>query len=82
VALEKMKYGLPVVVAAASGLSELYTSYENAIIVPLHKADSDLMKLELRADELTETLTTILNSSFAAKVKQKCTLSMETIIYS
>ena len=61
VALEMMKYGLPVVVAAAPGLRELYTHGENALVVPLHKADNDLMKLDLYEDELTEALATMLN---------------------
>lgn len=61
VALEMMKYGLPVVVAAAPGLRELYTNGENALVVPLHKADNDLMKLDLHEDELTEALASMLN---------------------
>lgn len=61
VALEMMKYGLPVVVAAAPGLRELYTNGENALVVPLHKGDIDLMKLELNEDKLAEALATILN---------------------
>ena len=58
VALEMMKYGLPVVVTAAPGLRELYISGENALVVPLHKTD---IKMAINEDELTEALTTILN---------------------
>lgn len=51
-----MKHGLPVVVAAAPGLRELYTHGENALIVPLRKTDNNLMKLELNEEKLTESL--------------------------
>jgi glycosyltransferase involved in cell wall biosynthesis len=63
VALEMMKYGLPVVVAAAPGLRELYTHEENALIVPLLKIDNNLMKLELNEERLTEYLVTVLNDN-------------------
>lgn len=61
VALEMMKYGLPVVVAEAPGLRELYINDVNALVIPLHKADNNLMRLDVSEDELTEALATILN---------------------
>lgn len=61
VALEMMKHGLPVVVTAAPGLCELYNNRENALIVPLQKGDTDLMKLELKEEKLTEALAKVLN---------------------
>lgn len=61
VALEMMKYGLPVVVTAAPGLSELYTNGENALVVPLYKRGIDLMKLELNEEKLAEALAMVLN---------------------
>jgi glycosyltransferase involved in cell wall biosynthesis len=52
VALEMMKYGLPMVVADAPGLCELYKDYEDAIIVPLHTDDSKKMELVINPEEL------------------------------
>ncbi len=63
VALEMMKHGLPVVVAAAPGLRELYTNGENALVVQLQKGNVDLMKLELNEEKLVEALTIVLNDN-------------------
>lgn len=71
VALEMMKHALPVVVAAAPGLRELYTNGENALVVPLHKGDIDQMKLELNEDKLTEALTKVLNDKILQQKLKK-----------
>lgn len=61
VALEMMKHGLPVVVTDAPGLNELYTNGENALVVPLHKTNNGLMKLELNEENLVDAITKVLN---------------------
>jgi glycosyltransferase involved in cell wall biosynthesis len=52
VALEMMKYGLPMVVADAPGLCELYKNNEDAIIVPLHPDNNEKMELVIAPEEL------------------------------
>jgi len=60
VALEMMKFGLPVVVTAVPGLRELYINGENALVLPLHKSNNIKMRLEYNEDQITVALSTLL----------------------
>jgi glycosyltransferase involved in cell wall biosynthesis len=63
VALEMMKYGLPVVVADAPGLNELYVHGEDSLIISRHKISDDSLQMILHEDELKTALATLLTKS-------------------
>lgn len=67
VALEMMKHGLPVVVAAAPGLRELYYNDKNALVVPLHKIENTKLKLELNEEKLTDAIAKLLKEKALQK---------------
>jgi glycosyltransferase involved in cell wall biosynthesis len=62
VALEMLKYGLPVVVSAVSGLKELYIDHKNALLVPLVKTDDKSLKLEVIEKELEMSIDMLLSN--------------------
>jgi glycosyltransferase involved in cell wall biosynthesis len=61
VALEMLKYGLPVVVSDVPGLKELYIDHKNALLVPLFKTDDSSLKLEVAEDELERSVERLLS---------------------
>jgi glycosyltransferase involved in cell wall biosynthesis len=61
VALEMLKYGLPVVVSDVPGLKELYIDHKNALLVPLFKTDDSSLKLEVSEDELERSVERLLS---------------------
>jgi glycosyltransferase involved in cell wall biosynthesis len=62
VALEMLKYGLPVVVSAVPGLKELYINHKNALLVPLVKTDDKSLKLEVIEEELEMSVDMLLSN--------------------
>jgi len=74
VALEMMQAGLPVIVASAPGLNELYDNGVNAIVVPLKKGSQERLKLEMDASELKKALNKLINDPNLQKQFRKSNL--------
>jgi glycosyltransferase involved in cell wall biosynthesis len=62
VALEMMQYGLPVAVANAPGLNELYINYKNALIAPLTCNKSVILELQVIEEELERLIEKLLTN--------------------
>jgi glycosyltransferase involved in cell wall biosynthesis len=68
VALEMLKYGLPVIVSDVPGLKELYINHKNALLVPLSKADDKLLKLEVIEEELEKSVEMLLSDESLRRI--------------
>ncbi|MBN1117376.1 MAG: glycosyltransferase [Bacteroidales bacterium] len=78
VALEMMSVGLPMVVASAPGLNELYDDGVNAIVVPLKKGCKDRLKLEMDASELNYAIDKLINDpNLQKQFKETSTLKWQ-----
>ena len=62
VSLEMMMHGLPVVVANAPGLNELYEDNKDALLVPLHKGSTERLKLVMLENELFASMEKLLQN--------------------
>jgi glycosyltransferase involved in cell wall biosynthesis len=61
VALEMMRYGLPVIASGVPGLNELFTDHENSLIVPVYKQNNGLLELGMREEDLFKALKILLD---------------------